>query len=84
MALFQLSQLRIPLVTAPMAGGPSTPSLVAAASRVGAFGFLAGGYKSVDALAAHVQKLRSMTDAPFGVNLFVPAAPLTAAEAAAR
>ncbi|GAB2736491.1 nitronate monooxygenase [Arthrobacter bambusae] len=61
----------IPLVAAPMAGGPSTPALVLAAASTGAFGFLAGGYKSVDALAQEVADVRAATDL-FGVNLFAP------------
>lgn len=54
-----------------MAGGVSTVSLVAAAAHAGAFGFLAGGYKTADALAAEIRELRAVTRA-FGVNLFVP------------
>jgi NAD(P)H-dependent flavin oxidoreductase YrpB (nitropropane dioxygenase family) len=34
-----------------MAGGPSTPALVTAAARAGGLGFLAGGYKTAQALA---------------------------------
>jgi NAD(P)H-dependent flavin oxidoreductase YrpB (nitropropane dioxygenase family) len=60
-----------PVLAAPMAGGPSTPALVAAASRVGSLGFLAGGYKTVEQLAEQVADVRSAT-ATFGVNLFVP------------
>jgi len=55
-----------------MAGGPSTPELVAAVCDAGAFGFLAGGYKTAAALAAQVGATRGLTAAPFGVNLFVP------------
>jgi NAD(P)H-dependent flavin oxidoreductase YrpB (nitropropane dioxygenase family) len=36
----------LPLAAAPMAGGPSTPALVAAVTEAGGFGFLAGGYKT--------------------------------------
>ena len=67
-----LSALRIPVIAAPMAGGPSTPELVAAVSGTGAFGFLAAGYKTVDALAAQITATRALTTAPFGVNVFVP------------
>jgi len=67
-----LSELRIPVIAAPMAGGPSTPRLVAAVSGTGAFGFLAGGYRTADALAEQLATTRSLTTAPFGVNLFVP------------
>jgi nitronate monooxygenase len=39
-----LDQLSIPIVLAPLAGGPSTPQLAAAVSDTGGFGFLAAGY----------------------------------------
>ncbi|WP_116044748.1 NAD(P)H-dependent flavin oxidoreductase [Amycolatopsis palatopharyngis] len=64
--------LRFPVLVAPMAGGPSTPELVAAAGRAGAFGFLAAGYLGVEALAERIERTRALTDAEFGVNLFVP------------
>ena len=61
----------IPLIAAPMAGGPSTPALVVAAATAGALGFLAGGYKSVDALSQQVAEVRAASEI-FGVNLFAP------------
>ena len=60
-----------PVIGAPMAGGPSTPGLAAAVSDAGALGFLAGGYKSTERLAADVDAVRAATSAPFGLNLFV-------------
>lgn len=36
----------LPLWAAPMAGGASTPALVAATARAGGLGFLAGGYRN--------------------------------------
>lgn len=68
-----MSDPRSRLVLAPMAGGPTTPALVSAAARAGAFGFLAAGYLTVDALADQVRVLRSQSTEPFGINLFVPA-----------
>src|SRR5665213_441179 len=62
----------VPIVSAPMAGGPSGPALVAAVARAGALGFLAAGYRSVEGLAAEVAAARELTDAAFGVNVFVP------------
>jgi len=62
---------KVPLVAAPMAGGPSTPSLVTAAASIGAFGFLAAGYKSVDTLSQQLAETRAATEL-FGVNLFAP------------
>ncbi|MDX6511456.1 MAG: nitronate monooxygenase [Gaiellaceae bacterium] len=55
-----------------MAGGPSTPALVAAVSEAGGLGFLAAGYKSPDAVREEIRAVRELTSAPFGLNLFVP------------
>jgi nitronate monooxygenase len=65
----------LPVWAAPMAGGPSTPGLVAAAAGAGGFGFLAGGYKRAPALRAEMEQVRAAGAAAFGVNLFVPGAP---------
>jgi nitronate monooxygenase len=67
--------LRSPIVVAPMAGGPSTADLVIAAARAGALAFLAGGYKSPEAMTAEIAAVRAATAEPFGVNVFVPGAP---------
>jgi nitronate monooxygenase len=66
-----LEELAIPVVQAPMAGGPSTPALAAAVNRGGGLGFLAAGYLSTERLAEDVETLFGLTDRPFGVNLFV-------------
>jgi nitronate monooxygenase len=70
-----LDALREPVVLAPMAGGPSSPALVAAVSDAGGLGMLGGGYLAPDALAAQLDGLRELTGAPVGVNLFVPGGP---------
>lgn len=70
--MFSLDDLEIPLVGAPMAGGPSTPQLAAAVSNAGGLGMLAAGYLNADQLAEQVEQTRELTDGPFGVNLFVP------------
>ena len=64
--------LRRPIAVAPMAGGPSTTNLVIAATRAGALGFLAAGYKTPAAMAAEIAAVRAATAEPFGVNVFVP------------
>src|SRR3712207_5040574 len=53
-----------------MAGGPSTPALAGAVSDAGGLGFLAAGYKTPEAMLADVAATRSLTPAPFGVNVF--------------
>ena len=70
-----LDGLVYPIVQAPMGGGPSTPALAAAVAEAGGLGFLAAGYKTVEAVRADVEALRALTDRPFGVNLFAPPAP---------
>src|SRR6476660_1881423 len=64
--------LDVPVVQAPMAGGPSTPSLAAAVSGVGGLGFLAAGYKPPAAVLADIAATRDLTQQPFGVNVFAP------------
>lgn len=73
-----------PVVVAPMAGGPTTPELVIAASHAGALGFLAAGYKTVPAMAREIATVRAATARPFGVNVFVPGVPCSEAEDLAR
>ncbi len=67
-----LDRLSIPIVLAPLAGGPTTPELVAAVSNAGGLGFLAAGYLTAAALRDQITRARSLTSAPLGVNLFVP------------
>lgn len=66
----------LPVVGAPMAGGPSTPELVAAVSSAGGLGLIAGGYRTAEALADEIERVRGLltAGAPFGVNLFTPVA----------
>ena len=65
----------VPIVLAPLAGGPSTPALAAAVSGAGGLGFLGAGYLTADRLASDIAATRVLTDDPFGVNLFVPGEP---------
>ncbi|MFD6391403.1 nitronate monooxygenase [Nocardia sp. NPDC055029] len=67
-----IESLRVPIVAAPMAGGPSTPELVVAVSDAGGFGQLAAGYLAADAMADQIAATRAATAAPFGMNLFAP------------
>ncbi|HEY1611151.1 MAG TPA: nitronate monooxygenase [Paraburkholderia sp.] len=67
----QRFNLRVPIVQAPMAGGPTSPALVAAVANAGALGFLAAAPFAPDKLASEVAAIRALTTRPFGVNLFV-------------
>ena len=62
----------LPIVAAPMGGGPTTPALVAAVSEAGGLGSLAGGYLSPERLRADITAVRGLTSKPFAVNLFAP------------
>jgi nitronate monooxygenase len=67
--------LELPVIGAPMAGGPSTPALAAAVSEAGGLGFIAAGYKTPESVAEDITAYRSATERPFGINLFVPPGP---------
>lgn len=62
----------VPIVGAPMAGGPGTPELAAAVSNAGGLGFVPGGHQSAERFAEHFAAARAATTGPLGVNLFVP------------
>ena len=52
-----LSDLELPIVLAPLGGGPATPALTAAVSEAGGLGFLAAGYRTPDAVRADITEL---------------------------
>jgi nitronate monooxygenase len=66
----------MPIVAAPMAGGPSTPELAAAVSEVGGLGFVALALKTPEAAAETLAATRRLTRRPLGANLFCPPARL--------
>lgn len=55
-----------------MAGGPSTPALVAAVADAGGLGFLPAGYLTAEKFGDSIAATRALTSGPVGVNLFVP------------
>ncbi|KAA1251065.1 nitronate monooxygenase [Mycobacterium simiae] len=64
--------IAVPIVGAPMAGGPGTPALAAAVSNAGGLGFVAGGYLTAEQFADDIAAARAATTGPIGANLFVP------------
>jgi nitronate monooxygenase len=66
------SLVSVPIVGAPLAGGPSTPALAAAVCEGGGLGFVAAGYKTTSGVADDIAEVRRMTERPFGVNVFFP------------
>ncbi|RZA05427.1 MAG: nitronate monooxygenase, partial [Proteobacteria bacterium] len=77
--------LKVPLIVAPMAGGPSSVNLVVASSEAGALGSIGGAYLSAEGLTAAIKAVRAITSRPFAVNLFIPGpAPVPTAADLAR
>lgn len=68
--------LQHPIVQAPMAGGGDTPALVAAVSEAGALGSIGATYLTPQQIAEFCAAVRAKTRRPFGINLFVPDAPV--------
>ena len=65
--------VELPVVQAPMGGGPSTPDLVAAVSNAGGLGSLGAPYLTPTQILEAIRKIRALTDRPFAVNLFAGA-----------
>ncbi|CAA9430466.1 Enoyl-[acyl-carrier-protein] reductase [FMN] [uncultured Rubrobacteraceae bacterium] len=70
----ELLRIEHPIVQAGMAGGATTPRLVAAVSEAGGLGTLGAAYIAPDAIRDAMAEVRSLTGRPFAVNLFVPEA----------
>lgn len=64
--------IAVPIVAAPMAGGPGTPELAAAVSNAGGLGFIPAGHRPAEEFADDFAAARAATTGPLGVNLFVP------------
>ncbi|WP_174615035.1 NAD(P)H-dependent flavin oxidoreductase [Virgibacillus ihumii] len=62
--------IELPLIQAGMAGGITTPQLVAAAAEEGALGTIGAGYMGASQLKDDIQRVKQLTDKPFAVNLF--------------
>jgi nitronate monooxygenase len=52
----ELLGIQFPIIQAPMAGGATTPELVAAVSNAGALGSLGGGYLAAEDLRQVIRK----------------------------
>jgi NAD(P)H-dependent flavin oxidoreductase YrpB (nitropropane dioxygenase family) len=74
-AIQKMLGCRYPIIQTAM-GWVATPELVAGTSNAGGFGFLAAGVMRADEVGPAIEKVRSLTDKPFGVNfhMFQPGA----------
>jgi len=64
--------IRYPLIQTGM-GWVATPELVAAVSNAGAIGFLAAATLPPEAVEAEIEKVKALTERPFGVNFLMDA-----------
>ncbi|MEO3761333.1 nitronate monooxygenase [Mycobacterium sp. B14F4] len=81
---FDMRDLKVPVLVAPMAGGPSTPELAAAGSTAGGLGFVPAGYLAADVFAERLTTAQHLTSGPVGANLFVPQPSAATSEAVDR
>lgn len=61
----------LPIIQAPMAGGPDSPALAAAVSNAGGLGSLGCAYLAPAEIEALAAAVRARTTRPFALNLFV-------------
>lgn len=71
MTLLKTLNLTCPIVQAPMAGGATTPELIAAVSNFGGLGSLGAGTTAPTKIQEQIQQIKALTDKPFAVNLMV-------------
>ncbi len=62
--------LVVPIVQAPMAGGPASIELVAAVSQAGGLGSFGFAYTPPEEMKRQAAAVRAKTNGPFGINLF--------------
>ena len=62
---------KYPIIQAGMAGGVTTPQLVASVSNSGGLGTIGAGYMSVTDLNESIKQVKKQTNLPFGVNVFI-------------
>lgn len=75
--------IRLPIIQAPMASA-ATPAMAAAVSKAGALGSLGAAYSQPEAMLRDAEAVRTLTDRPFNVNLFLSPQPAPVDAAAQR
>jgi nitronate monooxygenase len=73
--LCDLLGIEHPVIQAPMAGGPTTPELVAAVSGAGALGSFGHAYTAPETMGSDAAAVRARTHRPFNMNLFAAPVP---------
>ena len=69
--MFNFAQLALPVIQAPMAGGITTPQLVAAVANHGGVGSFGFAYSTPEKIHADLVAAQSLTSGPINANFFV-------------
>jgi nitronate monooxygenase len=69
--VFNFAKLALPLIQAPMAGGITTPQLVAAVANHGGVGSFGFAYSTPEKIHADLVTAQSLTSGPINANFFV-------------
>lgn len=69
--LMQQLGITYPIIQAPMAGGATTPELIAAVSNFGGLGSLGAGTTAPSTIKQQIEQIKALTNKPFAVNLMV-------------
>ena len=70
-ALCELLGIEYPIIAAPMGPDLTGPELVAAVSNAGGLGILQAQLAPPPLFRREIQRIRELTDKPFGVNLIL-------------
>lgn len=68
--LCSVLNIKYPIIQAGMAGGATTPELIANVSNAGGLGTLGAAYMEPEDIKRAIHDIRKLTDKPFAVNLF--------------
>ena len=69
--MFQFSELQLPIIQAPMAGGLNTPRLVSAVSNAGGVGSFGFSYSKPDKINKDLIETKALTNGVINANFFI-------------
>ena len=69
--MFKFSQLGIPIIQAPMAGGPNTPQLASAVANAGGVGSFGFTYDKPEKIDENLRETKALTNGYINANFFV-------------
>lgn len=69
--LCEMLDIQYPIIQAGMAGGITTPELVASVSNAGALGIVGAARLAPEQIRDSIRKIKSLTNKPFGINFLL-------------